>query len=97
MSTTIELSSMLVRDPNHRGGRPSISGTGVSVDRVAVLYSQGTSPEEIGERFDLTLPQVYAALAFYLANREAIDADIDAQDKETLRIAEEWRAQGRRS
>ncbi len=69
----------------------------MSVDRVGILYSQGAGAEEIGERYDLTLPQVFAALAFYLANRAEIDADIDAEDRETLRIAADWKAQGRRS
>ena len=35
----------------------------------------GTSPEGIVQSFPvLTLEQVYGAIAFYLANREAIDA-----------------------
>ena len=88
----VELGSLLDSDPGHRGGRPFISGTRVSVARIGILYSQGASPEEITDRYDLALPQVYAALAYYLANREAIDADILAEDDESERVAQEWPA-----
>lgn len=92
VGTIVELGSLLDSDPGHRGGQPFIAGTRVSVTRVGILYSQGASPEAITERFDLTLPQVYAALAYYLANREAIDADILAEDAESERVAQEWPA-----
>ena len=90
MSTIVELGSMLDSDPHHRGGRPFIAGTRVSVDRVGILFSQGASPDEICERYTLGRPQVYAALAYYLANRERIDGEIEAMDAEYDRRAAAW-------
>ena len=90
MAITLELAGLLDSDPSHRGGRPFVAGTRVSVSRIGILYSGGQSPEQIARDFDLTLPQVYAALAYYLANREEIDADIAAEDAETTRIAASW-------
>ncbi len=87
MGVAIELGTLLDRDPNHRGGRPFIAGTRVSVDRIGVLHSQGATPEDISRRYSLELAQVYAALAYYLANRTQIDAEIAEMDAEYDRRA----------
>jgi uncharacterized protein (DUF433 family) len=81
---------MITRTPGIRGGRPRIAGTGVSVQRIVVLYQQGLAPEEItAEIPHLTLAQVYAALAYYHANREEVDSDIAAEESEANRLEEE--------
>ena len=41
----------------------------------------------------LTLAQVYAAMTYYLANREIIDAEIAAEEAEGDRIEREYLAQ----
>ncbi|MBW4634246.1 MAG: DUF433 domain-containing protein [Iphinoe sp. HA4291-MV1] len=47
----------------------------VSLDSIVYAFLNGTSPEGIVQSFPvLTLEQVYGAIAFYLANQEAIDA-----------------------
>jgi uncharacterized protein (DUF433 family) len=57
----------------------------VTVRRVVQWYKQGLSPEDIAERIGhVTLAQVYAALAYYHANRDAIEEDL-AAEKETVR------------
>jgi uncharacterized protein (DUF433 family) len=71
------------------GGRPCVASAGVSVHQVAILFTDGASPEEIDSRYEgLTLAGVYAALAHYFANRERIDSEIDEQDAiyEELRL-----------
>jgi uncharacterized protein (DUF433 family) len=93
MAALVELASLLESDPAHRGGRPYIAGTRVSVARIGVLYSDGMSPDEIAQDASLALPQVYAALAYYLSNRAAVDEDVRLQDAETLRIAAERKSQ----
>jgi uncharacterized protein (DUF433 family) len=60
------------------------------VRRVVVLYQQGLAAEEItAEIPHLTLAQVYAALAYYHANREEMDSDIAAEEAEANRLEEE--------
>ncbi|MFL6210862.1 MAG: DUF433 domain-containing protein [Pyrinomonadaceae bacterium] len=64
-----------------------IAGTRVSLDSVVHAFLRGQTAESIAQSFPLlTLEQVYGAIAFYLANRDAIDAylaerqtDYDAQ------------------
>ena len=66
-----------------------ITGTKTSVRRVAVLYKQGASAEEIARRLShLSLAQVYAALAYYHANRNEIEADLDAEDTEYWKLSQ---------
>ena len=71
--------------------RTIIVGTGVTVDRVSVLYRiDELGPEQIAAEMNLTLPQVHAALSFYLANKETIDREIEEYDRETAEIAKAY-------
>ncbi len=72
-------------DPTN--GRPMLTGTRTSVARIAVLYKQGANAEEIARRMShLSLAQVYAALAYYHANRDEVEADLVAEDAEYWRL-----------
>ena len=76
-----DIGTLIVRSPDIRGGRPRVAGTGVTVRRIASWYQLGLSAEEIAERIGhLALSQIYAALAYYHANREEIDADLAAEE-----------------
>ena len=81
-ATFTEIGSLITRDPALRGGRPILAGTGICVRTIAVDSNSGLSPEEIAaDRPALTLAQVYAALAFYHANKQEIDADLAAEER----------------
>lgn len=78
-----EISTLLVRTPNVCGGRLRIDGTRVTVNQIVVWYRQGYNPEEITELYPhLNLAQIYTALAYYHANREETEADLDSEEKE---------------
>ncbi len=88
MTTLTDIGSLITHTPGICGGRPCIAGTGASVRRVAGWYKLGRTPEEIADQYGhLTLAQVYAALAYYHANREAIDADLVHEEAEYDRLA----------
>jgi uncharacterized protein (DUF433 family) len=81
MVGTIEIGSLIDRDRDIRGGRPKIAGTGVTVMRVAGWYKMGLTPEEIAENYGhVSLAQVHAALAYYHANPEEIEADLTQEE-----------------
>ncbi len=83
MSTITDIGTLISRNLDIHGGCPIIAGTGVTVRRIAIWYKQGLIAEEIADRIGhLTLTQVYAALTYYHANREDIDADIAAEEAE---------------
>ena len=91
MATANDIGTFIVRTPEIRGGRPRIAGTGVTVRRVVGWYKLGRSPEEIVDRFrHLSLAQVFAALTYYQANREEIEADIAAEEAEADRLEQEY-------
>ena len=69
--------------PGVRGGKPRVAGTRICVSDVVIWTEQGQSPEEIVTDFgQLTLADVYAALAYYHDHRETIDQQI--RDTETF-------------
>jgi uncharacterized protein (DUF433 family) len=75
-----------------RDGGYCIIGTRVSLDSVAYAFLRGESPEGIAESFPaLALEQVFRAIAFYLANRDTIDAYLQAGRAEFARMRDEAR------
>ena len=88
MSTVTNIGTLVTCSPNIRNGRPMIAGTRTSVSRIVVLYKQGANAEEIARRMShLNLAQVYAALAYYHANQDEIEADLAEEDAEYWKLA----------
>ena len=92
MASAIDIGTLITQSPEISGGRPRISGTGVSVMRIASWHRLGYNPEEIARKTDLTLAQIHAALAYYHANRAEIDSDIEHEASEYERLADEHRS-----
>ena len=85
MSTTID--PLLTRTPGICGGRLRIDGTRITILQITTLYKRGLSAEDIADQYPhLTLAQVYAALAYYHANREEVEAELAAELVETERL-----------
>ena len=81
MATTLD--AMLIRTPDVCGGRIRIDGTRITVARIAMLYKQGQAAEDIVQTYPhLSLGKVYAALAYYHANRTEIEAELTAADRQ---------------
>jgi uncharacterized protein (DUF433 family) len=90
MTTVTDIGSLIVRSDGIRGGRPRVAGTGVTVRRIVGWYKQGLTPEEIiTELPHLSLAQIYAALTYYHANREEIEADITAEAATAERLTKQ--------
>lgn len=59
-----------------------VIGTRVSLDSVVYAFRKGLLPESIAQSYPLLdLEKVYGAIAFYLANRQDIDAYLTAEEK----------------
>ncbi len=84
MATAQTLEGLVIRNPELRGGRPIIAGTGVTVRTVVGYYKLGMTPEEISDEMGIALSGVYGALAYYHLNREEIEADIQANSEEAV-------------
>ena len=69
-----------------------VSGSRVSLGSVVQAFWAGETPETICQAYpSLTLEQVYGAIAYYLAHRDTVDAELAAQDAEVSRLREEAR------
>ena len=87
MAILNDIGTLIIRSDEVRGGRPRIAGTGVTVRRIVGWYKLGLAPEEIVDRIGhLTLAQVHAALAYYHANSQGIEADIAAEEAEARQL-----------
>ncbi len=84
---TVALDTLLVSTSEVCGGRLRIDGTRITVLQIATLFLQGLGAEEIADRYPhLTLAQVYAALAYFHANRHDVEAELDAEAAESERL-----------
>ena len=87
----IESIELIYRNPKIRGGRPCIVGTSLRViDIVMAMQFGERSPEQMAEDYQLSLGQVYAALAYYFEHKKEIDKDI----REVIRIGRELAKEG---
>ena len=67
--------------PGVCGGKPRITGHRITVANIVIWHERlGKSADEIATEYDLTLSDVYAALAYYFDNRAAIDESIAKSD-----------------
>lgn len=81
-ATIVDIGTLIVRAPEICGDRPRIAGTRITVGRIATLWKQGLTPEEIADNWGyLSMAQVYAALTYYHANRQEIEQVLQ-QDRE---------------
>lgn len=91
MTAPVDIGTLIVSTPGIAGGRPRVNGTGISVRTLAALSIRGMSVEEIiREHYPQLSPaQVFACLAYYHANRQAVEADLAAEADAYL----EWKAE----
>ena len=87
---SVNIGTMIARSPDEFDGRPYITGTGITVRRIVGWYKLGYEAEGILKEIDhLNIAQVYAALAYYHANQQSVEADIAEEEAESRRIEAE--------
>lgn len=63
------------------GGKPRIAGHRITVQNIVIWHELlGRGADEIATEYDLTLADVYAALAYYHDHRAEIDKFIQESD-----------------
>jgi uncharacterized protein (DUF433 family) len=77
---TVHTIEKIVSNPDVRGGRPCIAGTGLRVTDIAIAHTfHDQSPDEIATNYGVSLSAVFAALSYYYDHKADLDADIRAQ------------------
>jgi uncharacterized protein (DUF433 family) len=80
MKTTTLETIHIVLTPDVLSGKPRIDGHRISVQQVAEYCVQGSmSADVFADSYGLDLSEVHAALSYYHAHREEIDADIQTE------------------
>ena len=60
--------------PGVAGGKPRVVGRRITVQNIALWHERmGKSADEITAEYDLSLAEVYAALAYYFDHRDEVD------------------------
>ncbi len=86
----VQAIQVIAINPKVRRGRPYIMGTSVTVADVAMAKNyHNQDADGIADWYDLTLPQVYGALAYYYEHKSEIDRTIRAQIKQAESLKEE--------
>ncbi|MYE27428.1 MAG: DUF433 domain-containing protein [Chloroflexi bacterium] len=87
---TIESIDLIYRNPDVRGGRPCIVGTGLRVIDIVMAMEFGQrSPAQMAEDYQVSLAQVHTALAYYYEHKDEIDEDIREYVRIGLELAKD--------
>ncbi len=63
--------------PGTVGGKPRIAGRRITVQDIVIWHEwMGLSADEIATDYDLSLAEIYVALAYYYNNPQEIDQSI---------------------
>jgi uncharacterized protein (DUF433 family) len=97
MALETMLIDTIVTDPSIRGGRPHIRGTGLTVADVYLTHTTGDclSAEQIAEHYDISLGEVYAALAYFYMHQSEIEERIEADERLAEQLGAELEAAGK--
>jgi uncharacterized protein (DUF433 family) len=72
--TTQTLYHHITQTPDVVGGKPRIAGRRITVQNIVIWHEHmGYSIDEIATQYDLTLAEIYAALAYYYDHKPEID------------------------
>lgn len=50
-----------------------VGGTGVTLDTLVAAFERGATAEEIAQDYPVSLPDVYAVIAYYLRHRPEVE------------------------
>jgi uncharacterized protein (DUF433 family) len=81
----------IVVDPEVLGGEPHIAGHRIGVSNVAIWVTcHHAAPEEVAQRYHLTLGEVHAALAYYYDHKDEIDRGIAETNRRAAEMAKRY-------
>ncbi|MBI4312783.1 MAG: DUF433 domain-containing protein [Chloroflexi bacterium] len=90
-NTPVDIGSLIYSRPDLHSGRPCLAGAGMMVRTIAVRHMEGMSAEEILQDYPhLDMARIHAALSFYFANRELIEADLEEDRRLGLELAAKY-------
>jgi len=68
--------------PGMVGGKPHIAGSRITVQNIVIWHDRmGIAADEIATEYNVSLADIYAALAYYFDHRPTIDESIRADEE----------------
>jgi uncharacterized protein (DUF433 family) len=93
---TIHPIDIIISDPAIHNGQPMISGSRVRVvDIVASHLYRHLTADELAPNFNLSLAQVYAALAYYYQHKGEMDAVLRSESQQAEKHLQKLDKQGK--
>ena len=78
----MEIGQFIARTPDTCNGRARVAGRRIPVSSIYRWFLNGCGPEDILEKYEgLTLAEIYASIAYALANRGEIAMEIAEEDE----------------
>ena len=78
----MEIGQFIVKTPGTCGGRARVAGRRIPVSSIYRWFLNGRAPEDILEKYEgVKLAEIYAAIAYALANRDEIAVEIQEEDR----------------
>ncbi len=90
-ASLIDIGTLIESIPGVYGGRPRLARSGLPIIQLVAEIRGGRTIQEIIEAYDLDEESGYAGLAFYLANKAALDQDLDERNELGRKMADEAR------
>jgi uncharacterized protein (DUF433 family) len=91
---TVDIGSLITAAPNVYGGRPRLSRSGFPILQLVGDYQAGMRVAEFLDAYpQLDEESVYAGIAYYLANRAALDAELAERDEAGEELYRDWQRQ----
>lgn len=85
--SAISIATKIVQSPEILGGQPHIENRRIRVkDIVSWFESLGMSADEIADTYDLTLADVYSALAYYHQHQLILKEKWDAEQQQVAAL-----------
>lgn len=93
---TIHPIDTIVSDPDVRDGQPIISGSRVRVvDLIASHLFRNLTADELATNFNLSLAQIYAALAYYYQHKADINSVLRSEAQQAEQYLQQLDEQGK--
>ena len=85
--SAITISTSIVQTPDSMGNQPHIVGRRIRVKDIVFWFeSLGMSADEIADMYDLTLADVYAALAFYHLHQKSLKEQWESEQVQVSKL-----------
>lgn len=85
----VDIGTLIESIPGVYGGLPRLARTGLPIIQLVAELRGGRTIDEIMHAFGLDPESGYAGLAFYLANKVALDQQLDERNALGARMAAE--------